>query len=66
MKPDTDTPELRAQVALDLQEIRLLARQIKTPAAFTALLDRIPEPAMRAHVRELLRPLVGFAQLSMP
>jgi hypothetical protein len=52
---------LRQQIALDLQEIRFLARRIQTRAEFERIVSEIGDPATRAQVRDLLRPLVSFS-----
>lgn len=55
-----DDVALLFQLKLDLQEIRLLARQIKTEEAFHAMLQQVLDPEMRRQVQRLLRPLLGF------
>lgn len=55
-----DEQQLHRQIALDLQQIRWLARQIETPEQFERILTGIPDPETRQHIRALLQPLVPF------
>lgn len=60
----TMTPEaeakLKAQIQMDLVEIRYFVRQIETPEQFEDILWSIVDPAMRKEVETLLTPLLRF------
>lgn len=58
-----DDAALRFQLMLDLQEIKLLARAIKTEEAFQIMLQHVLDPETRRQVEILLRPLLGCSTL---